>query len=370
MIKKLVILAVFVGFIFLSTAHNHIIKEVEVVEEILPSPAVSIAPTAEVIVTPEPTPTPEPEVFTISMVGDCTLASSQYFYDFEVIVGSDMSYPFSGTLEYFEGDYLSIANMECSLSDENFYSNELYHFLGATSHAEILSAGSIEFVTLANNHTMDFGYDGVMSTMSALDVYGIDYAEADSYFVYQRDDGIKIGLYAAEWLADEAEVLAGLALLTENEDVDLVISLMHWGAEGSYYANAEQVSLGTAMIDAGADIVYGSHPHVLQSIVSYGDGYIINSLANYVFGGNTNPDDKDTAIVQFDIVRDYDGSITIMPWTAIPCSVSSVSYRNDYCPTPYEVGTADYDRAMSKLLGTYDGANLSLSYRDEIMDAQ
>ena len=81
-----------------------------------PSPEPTPSPTPEP--TPEPTPDPTPEYFTVSMVGDCTLSSSQYNSHFEDTLKGDMSWPFSGTLQYFEDDYLTIANLECSLSEE------------------------------------------------------------------------------------------------------------------------------------------------------------------------------------------------------------------------------------------------------------
>ena len=70
---------------------------------------------------------------------------------------------------------------------------------------------------------------------------------------------------------------------------------MHWGLEGSYRVTESQKQLGRAAIDAGADIVYGSHPHVLQQIDEYNGGYIVNSLGNWSFGGNTAPRDRDAA---------------------------------------------------------------------------
>lgn len=60
-------------------------------------------------------------------------------------------------MQYFEKDYLTIANLECNLSDKYYDSIEQFVFLAPADYANILTAGSVEFVTLANNHTMDFG---------------------------------------------------------------------------------------------------------------------------------------------------------------------------------------------------------------------
>ena len=162
----------------------------------------------------------------------------------------------------------------------------------------------------------------------------------------------------------EYQVRAGVSALANNPEVDIVIALMHWGLEGYYRPADNQTVLGQAAIDAGADIVYGSHPHVLQPIEEYNGGYIVYSLGNYVFGGNTNPRDKDTAIVQFTVKRAADGTVTVEGWEAIPCRLSSVTAYNDFCPTPYEEGSEEYDRTMSKLDGSFDGPNLVIDYSE------
>ena len=333
----------------------------------LPTPeyaSPSPAPTPSATPSPTPEPTPQDEYFVISMCGDCTLSSSQRENTFEYIVDGDMAYPFSGVKQFFEDDYLTIANLECSLSPEPLYGSSTFQFCGDAENAQMLIEGSVEFVTLGNNHTMDFGQKGLDNTTATLDEYGVDYAVPDGSFVYQSEDGPSIGLYAAPWCATEAQVRAGVSALAAREDVDLVVCLMHWGMEGYYRPWGSQTSLGRAAVDSGADIVYGSHPHVLQSIEEYNGAYIIYSLGNFVFGGNTNPRDKDTAIVQFTIKRAASGEVTVEGMEKIPCSLTSTAGMNDFRPEPYEEGTEEYERAMSKLDGTFTGPNLVIDYSE------
>lgn len=322
----------------------------------------STPPTAKPTATPVPTPEPTPEYFTISMVGDCTLSSSQYYPHFESVMDGDYAHPFSGTAQYFNDDYLSIGNLECSFSDNPLTASSTFHFLAPTAHTKILTLGGMDFMTLSNNHTLDFGEDGLKDSEKALDEAGIKWAAPDGSCVFKTGDGISVGLYAAKWICTQDEITAGVSALAARDDVDLVICLMHWGLEGSYRVTEGQTLLGQAAIDAGADIVYGSHPHVLQRIDEYNGGYIVNSLGNFSFGGNTNPRDRDTAIVQFTVKRDTDGSVTVNGYKAIPCCLSSTAGINDYRPVPYDEGTEEYDRAMSKLLGTFTGPDLSIDY--------
>jgi len=98
--------------------------------EATPIPGESATPVPEVTATPEPTPVPEPESFTLSLVGDCTFASSPsirgYGIAFETVVGSNYAYPFSQTVSWFAEDDLTIANLECTLTNGNYSTNRSY----------------------------------------------------------------------------------------------------------------------------------------------------------------------------------------------------------------------------------------------------
>ena len=174
-----------------------------------PTPSASSLPSLSPSPSPTPTPTPEPtpEIFTISMVGDCTLSSSQREDRFETVLNGDMSWPFSGTLEYFEDYYLSIANLEFNFFFFSLYSSKLFNFKGPSEHAKILSLGSIEYVALGNNHIMDFGQKGLDDTIAILDAEGIAHSGPNSSIIYFIDDGIRIGLYSAPWGATLEQVV-------------------------------------------------------------------------------------------------------------------------------------------------------------------
>ena len=94
----------------------------------------------------------------------------------------------------------------------------------------------------------------------------------------------------------------------------------------------------------------------------YNNGIIFYSMGNWVFGGNTNPEDKDSAIAQVRFQRDGDGVLRLLDYTLIPCSISSLPDVNDYCPTPYEEGSEEYRRAYAKISGQYDGPNSNIDY--------
>jgi poly-gamma-glutamate synthesis protein (capsule biosynthesis protein) len=144
-----------------------------------------------------------------------------------------------------------------------------------------------------------------------------------------------------------------------EQGAQLVVCAFHWGQENTFRTIPNQENYGHLAIDSGADIVWGHHPHVLQPMESYNGGLIMYSLGNFVFGGNSAPKDYDTAIVQQEVILDVDGTAKLGEVTIIPCSVSS-SRPNNYQPTPYEKGSKEYSRVLTKLDGSYTGGSLPI----------
>ena len=335
------------------------------------------APVPTLVPTPEPTPEPEPEFFTISAVGDCTLWSHPKLAasnpaSYASMVGEDYAYPFQNTFPYFESDELTLANLECTLSDAQLYSSSQFYFRAPSAYARILTEGGVDFVNTANNHTLDFGQQGVTDTLAALDAVSMPHGVEGQAQVITTPNDIKIGIYCDYhgYYPRTEDCVAAIQQMKE-EGAEYIICMFHWGQdEVVYHPKQVQIDLAHACVDAGADFIYGSHSHCLQPYEEYNGAYILYSIGNWSFGGNTSPKDMDTAIFQITIKRDLDGSISNESCGIIPCCVSSrpvlegyTGYGyNDYCPTPYEPGTELYDRAMSKILGTYEGPDGVVDY--------
>lgn len=325
--------------------------------------------------TPVPTPTPEPEYFVISAIGDCTLTSHQNVgpkeaKSYAAKMGEDYAYPFSNTVSYFESDDLTLANLECTLSDAKLSSMEQFYFLCPAAYAQILTEGGVDFVTTANNHNLDFKQRGLDDTWAALEEAGVPYGVDGETRLLRTESGLTVGIYCVynRYHPDQAACLEAIRSL-RAQGAEYVICMFHWGAEMNYQPSEEQVELAHACIDGGADLVYGSHSHCLQPVEEYNGGYILYSMGNWSFGGSTNPRDPDTAIIQIRVCR-RGNEVSNESLTAIPCSVSSrpalEGYTgdnyNDYRPTPYEEGSEDWKRVMSKLDGSYEGGNQVVDY--------
>ena len=329
---------------------------------IVPEPPVTAPPeSCAPVAAPAPTSENAAGTFVLSFAGDCTLASEHAENaagSFVNTVGDNYAYPFEYAAAFFKSDDFSLVNLECALTESDAAEDKLFRFRGPPAYAKILTTGGVECVNLANNHSGDYGEAGLADTKAALDEQGVVWAGDGDTCLYETASGLRIGLYA---VYADFRIAEGIAALREA-GAEIVIVSLHFGEEGSYTPSDSQTYWARYAIDSGADIVYGHHPHVLQPIEPYNGGVIFYSLGNFSFGGNGNPRDKDTAIIQQTIVRDAQGNCTLGQTRAIPFSLSGYTYYNDYRPVPYMPGSEDYARTLSKLDGSFTGENLPVEY--------
>lgn len=328
---------------------------------------------SDTVVTPEPTATPEPQEnvvqITISAAGDCSLGNhieQDYNSSF------NQAYDAEGGAEYFlrnvkdifAEDDMTIVNLEGVLTTSNAVAGgRTYNIKGDPSYARILTEGSVEAVSMANNHRLDFGTEGTKDTEAALNAENILYAYDKNVAIYETQ-GILIGYVSVNEVAwgqgSEDLVAEGIDKL-KTAGVDLIFVACHWGVEKEHYPESYQLQLGRKCIDMGADLVIGHHPHVLQGIEEYKGKLIIHSLGNFCFGANRNPSDMDTMIFQQTFTF-IDGELAgEMEAKVIPCSISSVTNRNNFQPTPLE--GEDAARVINRL-NTYS-ADMGVTITEE-----
>lgn len=284
---------------------------------------------------------------TISAIGDCTLGADESFNTmtnfnaFYTVNGG--GYFFDHVNEILAGDDVTFANLEGTFTTETSRESKEYAFKGDPTYTSILQDGSIEVVTLANNHSSDYGAKSLEDTKGYLTEAGIDYCIGDT--IAMKDvNGIRtafVGIYVlADGMEREAQVKETIANAKEL-GAQLIIVAFHWGSEKAAEPDDTQVSLAHTAVDCGANLVVGHHPHVLQGIEKYNGAYIVYSLGNFCFGGNSTPSDMDTMIFRqtFTIT---DGMVMDDDQVeVIPCSISSTSNYNNYQPTLAEGTEAD-----------------------------
>lgn len=277
---------------------------------------------------------------TISAVGDMTLGEDASFSTLNnftsVYTMYGPEYFLKNVSQIFEADDITFANFEGTLTDRGSRQPKEYAFRGDPSYVQVLLDGSVEAVTLANNHSYDYGEESHEDTQKYLDEAGIEWCEGDKMII-KDVNGVRMALIGIYVLADgmaRADQVKNCIAAAKEQGAQLIVAAFHWGNERELKPDETQRTLAHLAVDCGADLVVGHHPHVLQGIEKYSGKYICYSLANFCFGGNSNPSDKDTMIFQqtFRILRGgdvEDGGVSV-----IPCSVSSVSDWNNYQPTP------------------------------------
>ncbi|MDF2941294.1 MAG: lipoprotein [Herbinix sp.] len=279
----------------------------------------------------------------ISAAGDVTLssdikqsASVNFFSVYNK--QKNNAYFFKNVKSIFEKDDMTIVNFEGTLSNRGSRVEKQWAFRGKPSYIDILKKGSIEAVAFANNHVKDYGQISYTDTINSFKKANIVYSSYSEIGIYEVK-GIKIGMISIqETSVAKVDYVATLrkALKTMKEKKpDLLIVSFHWGIERTSNATKAQTDLSRIAIDeGGADLVLGHHPHVLQPIEKYKNAYIVYSLGNFCFGGNTNPPDKDTMIYQQTFTFHNDKLVPDDKIRIIPCSVSSISTSNNYQPMP------------------------------------
>lgn len=325
--------------------------------------------TEETTTEPETEPTePEPKEkrYVLTFAGDCTLGSDRKVYgqkySFIDTIGEDYDYPFRNVAEYFKNDDFTFVNLEGVLADSGGHSGAAFTFRGPTAYSNILTGSSVEAVTLANNHCLDYGQAGLASTKQVLEEVGVTYVERDNWAMYTTQSGLTIGMYGISFTMNGPDMRDKIKMM-RDKGAEIIVVAAHWGVEGSYRATADQAAFAHNAIDYGADIVYGSHPHVLQKIEIYKDKPIFYSMGNFCFGGNHWPKDLDTVILQQEVIRDENGKVRLGELKIIPTSCTSLpTGQNNFQPTPVDESSPVYNRILSKLDGTYSGGNLVVDY--------
>ena len=275
------------------------------------------------------------EETTLSFVGDVSLADNWYImpeYDKRNkkvygILSEDV-------VNIMTNSDLMIANSEFTVSDRGEkMPGKYYTFKASPKRLSIYEEVGVDLVTLANNHVYDFGRDAFYDMLDAFKEYDIPYVGAGKnieeakrpyYFII---NGYKIAfvnptraekiILTPEATETEGGVLRcydptmfSNVIKEVKENSDYVVALVHFGKEDSHSLENVQVDTSKLYIDSGADIIIGTHAHVLQGIEFYKDKPIIYNLGDFIFNNET----KDTGIFQIKMKFNKD-----LEYYFIPC---------------------------------------------------
>lgn len=263
-------------------------------------PAAPTRGTAVPSATAEPTATPDTRPVTVAITGDIMLGRSVA----SQMLATNDRFPFNGTADYLKGFDITVGNLECVVSTlGTAVPNKTYHFRADPRGFGRLRDAGFQLVSLANNHTGDFGAAAFADMLAQLPDQGIaavggglNRAAAHTpairtvrtttigFLAYCEVDPFSFAATASSpghaWL-DPALVTADITAVRPH--VDFLVVFAHWGIEYQAAQSADQRAMARVAIDAGADVVVGAHPHVIQPYETYNGKLIVYSLGNFVF---------------------------------------------------------------------------------------
>ena len=298
-----------------------------------------------------------PRTFTVTVAGDTTLGSTDALRKrddcFEKVAeAKGYAWFFSGLEPLFAADDLTLVNFEGTLTERTVKKEKKFNFKAPAEYAAILTEGSVEAVNVANNHTLDYGEEGRTDTIANLEAAGLVVSGNGQLGIFERD-GVKVGMtgYCFPYKNSKKDITKDVQAL-RKAGCQIVIASFHWGSEYRADFTAEQRSIGRAALAAGADVVVGHHPHVVQGVEQREGRYILYSLGNLVFGGNVDPDDRDAlaARLTFTVYEDHADEPKL---TLVPLRLTEQEKGTDYRPVPAE--GAEAERIVKRVLKRSSG---------------
>ena len=286
--------------------------------------------------------------FTLSAIGDIMCHNTQYNDAYNSETGTyDFSYVFDDISLYTKTADICVGNLETTFAGEDRGYSGYPTFNTPDSLAYELKDIGLDVLSTAGNHALDKGFDGLSRTIDVLNDADISHLgtykteEEQNKTLIKYVKGIKIAFvnytYGTNGIPIPSDKPFCVNLIDENlikeqidrakeENPDIIIACMHWGNEYKTTPNSTQQELADFLFQNGVDIILGTHPHVLEPMEkrtvtledgTTKDGFVIYSLGNFISGQNAE-NTRDSIILNLDITKHVDGTITIDNYDYIP----------------------------------------------------
>ena len=286
--------------------------------------------------------------FTLSAIGDIMCHNTQYNDAYNSETGTyDFSYVFDNISLYTKTADICVGNLETTFAGEDRGYSGYPTFNTPDSLAYELKDIGLDVLSTAGNHALDKGFDGLSRTIDVLNDADISHLgtykteEEQNKTLIKYVKGIKIAFvnytYGTNGIPIPSDKPFCVNLIDENlmkeqidrakeENPDIIIACMHWGNEYKTTPNSTQQELADFLFQNGVDIILGTHPHVLEPMEkrtvtledgTTKDGFVIYSLGNFISGQNAE-NTRDSIILNLDITKHVDGTITIDNYDYIP----------------------------------------------------
>lgn len=302
------------------------------------------------------------ETLTLSFLGDCSIGQMPESEGREgsytrVLDENGLDWPFSLVRSILEQDDFTFANNEVVFTTRKKHQDKKTNLCALPQYAEVYHYSGVDAVNTANNHAWDFFEAGYQDTLQALDDFSIPHfgslyvgtGHAYDHLGIYEVKGVRIGAMGFSYPQDSKHDLNMIAERAEQlraEGCQLVIACLHWGREVHSSPQSWQFTFAKKVLDAGVDVIWGQHPHILQQVQFYKGKPIFYSTGNFTFG-SMSAVDPDTGIFQLRYELTEEG-LSLTNFTVIPCRTQG---KGDFRPYPL-TDEAEKTAMLKKLIYT------------------
>ena len=302
----------------------------------------------------------EEDTLTISLLGDCSIGDAYRVQTYEESYATavdvhGVAWPFSLVREYLDADDLTVANLEVVFTTKKRQADKRTNLVAKPKYAQVLLYSGINVLNTANNHSYDFYKAGFLESMETLDSIGMPYFGSpdpgadgvEDKLLVLEVKGVKLGFVGFTY-PDGSDLprLAERISRLRAEGCDLVIASLHWGRELQRYPGSGQPGYARQVLEAGADVVYGHHPHILQPVQFYNGKPVFYSLGNFSFGA-IGTSDRETGIFQLRYRVTKEGPV-LENFSVIPCRYYGSEDYRPYAVTEDQLRQSVFKRLMWK----------------------
>lgn len=298
----------------------------------VPTDTVSIVPMASRHPVPE-----EGDSFdiTLSFLGDMILATNKdSFYSGafrDYAAEQEPTYFLDKVRHIFEADDFTIANVENVFSDRPLTPvhkdyDPAFWFISPAANINILSSSGVEGAMIANNHIRDYGQQGYNDSVAAITNAGMQYGDASRIMYFEKGGYVVAVICSGMWSEGQANNIVNLIKQAENHSHYQAV-IFHGGTEKIHAPEEWKRRAAHKLVDNGADLVVGGHPHVLQPREIYNGVEIVYSIGNFCYGGHRYPENR-TVIYQMTLNVGKDLALRSSVSNMIPCYVYTGSINN------------------------------------------
>lgn len=229
------------------------------------------------LLTSHPAPDLQP-LTSLVAVGDIMLGR---YCNVQMLQKNDWQYPFSKVADFTKNADISFGNLEAPIIENCPTTDTGMIFCARPESIAGLKSGGFDVLSVSNNHALNQGQNGLSQTKLLLEKNGISFSDSNKPII-KNINGIKFGFVSFDLVTyPKASLIPQISPISPT--VDILIVSLHWGNEYQKTPTAQQKELAHQIIDAGAKIITGHHPHVTQPTESYHNGLIFYSLGNFVF---------------------------------------------------------------------------------------